>query len=160
MMERHVNISIPDYGELDLMYLVMDYNGTLAIDGMLIKGVRETLTELSESISLHVLTADTFGKAKSGLDGIDCTLSILADEDQQHGKLNYVQTLGAENTVSIGNGRNDQLMLKSSALGIAVILEEGASAETLQAADIVCTSIVSALNLLLNPLRLVATLRS
>jgi len=155
-----VHISIPDYGELDLKNLVMDYNGTLALDGMLIEGVRETLTELSKSISLHVLTADTFGKAKSGLKGIDCTLSILADEDQQSGKLAYVQSLGAENTVSIGNGRNDQLMLKASALGIAVILEEGASAQTLLAADIVCTSIVSALKLLSNPLRVVATLRS
>lgn len=153
-------ISIPDYGELDLKHLVMDYNGTLAIDGMLIEGVREALSELSESISLHVLTADTFGKAKAGLEDIECMLSILDDKDQQSGKLAYVQALGVENTVSIGNGRNDQLMLKSSALGIAVILEEGASAQTIQAADIVCTSIVSALSLLSKPLRVIATLRS
>jgi soluble P-type ATPase len=155
-----MDISIPDYGELELKYLVMDYNGTLAVDGILIDGVREALMALSKLISLHVLTADTFGKAKSGLEGIECKLSILADKDQQSGKLAYVQALGAENTVSIGNGRNDQLMLKASGLGIAVILEEGASAQTLQAADIVCTSIVSALNLLSNPLRIVATLRS
>jgi len=155
-----MEILIPAYGELDLKYLVMDYNGTLAIDGMLINGVREALTVLSQHLALHVLTADTFGKAKSGLKNIECTLSILPEKDQQVGKLEYVQTLGAKNTVSIGNGRNDQLMLKSSALGIAVILEEGASSETLQAADVVCTSIVSALNLLSNPLRLVATLRS
>ncbi len=153
-------ISIPDYGELDLKHLVMDYNGTLAIDGILIDGVREALSELSKSISLHVLTADTFGKAKSELKEIECTLSILDDKDQQSGKLAYVQALGVGHTVSIGNGRNDQLMLRSSALGIAVILEEGASAQTLHAADIVCTSIVSALNLLSNPLRIVATLRS
>jgi soluble P-type ATPase len=159
-MEKHMMISIPDYGELDLKHLVMDYNGTLAIDGMLIEGVREALSELSEFISLHVLTADTFGKAKAGLKDIECMLSILGDKDQQSGKLAYVQALGVENTVSIGNGRNDQLMLKSSALGIAVILEEGASAQTLQAADIVCTSIVSALSLLSNPLRIIATLRS
>ncbi len=155
-----MDIPIPGYGKLDLKYLVMDYNGTLAIDGRLIEGVRETLTALSQHLALYVLTADTFGKAKSGLDGIDCTLSILSEKDQQAGKLAYIQSLGPENTVSIGNGRNDQLMLKTSALGIAVILEEGASAQTLQAADIVCTSIISALNLLLNPLRLTATLRS
>ncbi|MEZ4567516.1 MAG: hypothetical protein R2860_11350 [Desulfobacterales bacterium] len=51
-------------------------------------------------------------------------------------------------------------MLRASALGIAVILEEGASAQTLQSADVVCTSIVSALSLLIHPLRLIATLRS
>jgi soluble P-type ATPase len=51
-------------------------------------------------------------------------------------------------------------MLKATALGIAVILEEGASRDTLLAADVVCSRIVSALELLRNPLRLTATLRS
>ena len=155
-----MRISIPGHGILDLKYLVMDYNGTLAVDGMLIQGVREELAALSDHLELHVLTADTFGKAKSGLEDVDCKLSILSEKDQQAGKLQYVQTLGAENTVSIGNGRNDQLMLKSSALGIAVILKEGVSTQTVRSADVVCTSILSALALLSNPLRLIATLRS
>lgn len=155
-----MRISIPGHGILDLKYLVMDYNGTLAIDGMLIQGVSEALADLADHLELHVLTADTFGKARSGLENVDCKLSILSEKDQQTGKLQYVQTLGAEKTVSIGNGRNDQLMLNSSALGIAVILEEGAAAQTLQSADVVCTSILSALALLSNPLRLIATLRS
>jgi len=51
-------------------------------------------------------------------------------------------------------------MLKKAVLGIAVILEEGAAAETIIAADVVFTNIVSALDLLTNPLRLTATLRS
>ena len=155
-----MRISIPGYGVLDLQYMVMDYNGTLAVDGVLVPGVKDALSELAESLELHVLTADTFGKAKSGLDGIPCRLSILSEKDQHTGKRDYVAALGAQKTVSIGNGRNDHLMLKASALGIAVILEEGASAQTLQSADVVCTSIVSALSLLTHPLRLIATLRS
>ncbi|MGB9498470.1 MAG: HAD family hydrolase [Dissulfuribacterales bacterium] len=155
-----MKISIPGFGELNLEHLVMDYNGTLAIDGNLIKGVKEALIGLSDDLTLYVLTADTFGKAKAGLGEIPCKLSILPKEDQQSGKLEYVKSLGTDNTVSIGNGRNDQLMLKASRLGIAVILEEGASVETIQSADVVCTSIVSALALLSNPLRLTATLRS
>lgn len=155
-----MRIKIPGYGELGLSHLVMDYNGTLAVDGRLIAGVREALIKLSENLSLHVLTADTFGIAKEGLEGIPCRLTILPKADQQGGKLGFVQNLGAGQVVAIGNGRNDQLMLKESALGIAVILEEGASAETLKSADVVCPSIVSALALLLNPLRLTATLRS
>lgn len=67
--------------------------------------------------------------------------------------------LSAENAACVGNGRNDQLMLKEAALGIAVISEEGAALATLNAADVVCTHIVSALELLTNPLRLMATLR-
>jgi soluble P-type ATPase len=153
-------ISIPGYGVLDLQYMVMDYNGTLAVDGAPVPGVKDVLCELAEHLELHVLTADTFGKAKAGLEGIPCRLSILSEKDQHTGKMDYVKSLGAQQTVSIGNGRNDHLMLQASALGIAVILEEGASAQTLQSADVVCTSIVSALSLLIHPLRLIATLRS
>jgi soluble P-type ATPase len=63
-------------------------------------------------------------------------------------------------TVAVGNGRNDRLMLQESALGIAVILNEGAAMQTLLCADVVCTDIVAALQLLIHPLRLTATLRS
>lgn len=155
-----MRIQIPGYGELELDSLVMDYNGTLAIDGKLIDGVKDALIKLSERLNLHVLTADTFGIARDGLEGIPCQLTILPKDDQQGGKLKFVQDLGAGQTVAVGNGRNDQLMLKESALGIAVILAEGASVVTLRSADVVCPSIVSALELLLNPLRLTATLRS
>jgi soluble P-type ATPase len=51
-------------------------------------------------------------------------------------------------------------MLSTSRLGMAVVLAEGASAVSLNAADVVCTDIVQALELLMNPLRLTATLRS
>jgi soluble P-type ATPase len=51
-------------------------------------------------------------------------------------------------------------MLKASALGVAVIQGEGAAFETLASADVVCTDIRSALSLLSNPMRLIATLRS
>lgn len=155
-----MNLSIPGYGELELRHVVMDYNGTLAVDGVLLPGVKTALEDLARHLTLHVLTADTFGKAKAGLEGISCTLRILPEADQQAAKLAYVRSLGVENTVSIGNGRNDQRMLKASRLGIAVVLGEGASMESLMCADIVCTSIVTALELFLHPLRLTATLRS
>jgi soluble P-type ATPase len=60
---------------------------------------------------------------------------------------------------AIGNGRNDQLMLAAAALGIAVVQEEGAAIESLSAADVVLPDIRSALDLLLFPKRLIATLR-
>jgi soluble P-type ATPase len=155
-----IEINIPGYRKLRLKHIVLDYNGTIACDGELIAGVKENLTALADKLQIHILTADTFGKARSGLEGIECELSILAADAQDIGKLEYVKGLGAEYAVCVGNGRNDQLMLKEAALGIAVILEEGTAVDTLFAADIVCTHIVSALELLRNPLRLTATLRS
>ena len=155
-----IEIKIPAYGDLALEHLVMDYNGTLAVDGELEPGVKEALRCLSQKLSLHIITADTFGKVRSSIEGLDCILSILAADRQELGKLEYINRLNPQTVVSIGNGRNDRLMLAESALGIAVVLAEGAAMETLRAADVVCTRIVWALELLLNPLRLVATLRS
>ena len=50
-------------------------------------------------------------------------------------------------------------MLKKSVLGIALIQGEVASVMTVQSADIVCICIIDALDLLINPVRIVATLR-
>jgi soluble P-type ATPase len=158
-----IEIAVPGYNEnspLQIKHLVLDYNGTLACDGNLLPGVKEYLKSLSENLQIHVLTADTFGNVSSSLEGVPCKLFVLSSKNQEIGKLEYVEGLGCEHTVCIGNGRNDRLMLKAAALGIAVILEEGASVEAVMSADIVCTSILSALELLTKPLRLTATLRS
>ncbi|MEJ2219768.1 MAG: ATPase P [Desulfobacterales bacterium] len=155
-----IEIKIPGDRVLQLKHIVLDYNGTIACDGDLIPGVKENLIALADKLQIQILTADTFGNARRGLEGIKCKLSIIAPESQDIGKLNYVKRLGAENTVCVGNGRNDELMLKEAALGIAVILEEGAATAALGAADVVCTSILSALELLGHPMRLIATLRT
>ena len=155
-----IEVAIPGYKTLQFEHLVLDYNGTLSVDGKLLPGVKEALKGLAQKLQIHILTADTFGKVRSRVEGIPCRLSILPIDNQDTGKLEYVKNLGAEHTVCIGNGRNDRLMLREAALGIAVILEEGVAVETLMAADVACTSILSALELLTNPLRLTATLRS
>jgi len=155
-----ISIPIPGYGHLQLKVLVMDYNGTLAVDGRLLEGVSERLLQLSRQLELHVVTADTFGCVQNVLGHLPCSLHILPREDQDHAKEDYVRSLGSDWTVAIGNGRNDRLMLAEAALGIGVISAEGACAATLAAADVVCRSVEDALDLLLFPLRLTATLRS
>lgn len=155
-----MEIEIPGYGSLRLNHLVMDYNGTLAVDGILLGGVGAALEKLSGSLQLHVLTADTFGRAEAELRNISCGLTVLPPGDQSGAKRDYVMRLGPDNTAAIGNGRNDRLMLETAALGICVLLEEGAATGTLTAADVLCPSILSALDLFSNPLRLKATLRS
>ena len=155
-----IEIKIPGNKILQLEHLVLDYNGTIAFDGALIDGVKACLAELSQMLTIHVITADTFGSVKKALEDIDCKLAIIPLDHQDVAKLEYVENLGCEQTVSMGNGVNDRLMIKASALGVAVIQGEGAAFETLASADVVCTDILSALSLLSNPLRLIATLRS
>lgn len=155
-----IHLSIPGNADtLHLEFVVMDYNGTLAKDGDLLPGVREKLKELSALLELHIITADTFGRVQSELEGMPCKYIILPPDRQDLAKAEYVQALGPERTVCIGNGRNDCEMLKMAALGIGVIQEEGAALWALMAADVVCRSFTDAADLLLQPKRLIATLR-
>ncbi|HYA47255.1 MAG TPA: hypothetical protein VEF92_06850 [Burkholderiales bacterium] len=156
MLEVH----IPGFASLRLQHLVLDYNGTLAVDGRPLPGVRRRLHALSRTLEIHVVTADTFGVARAKLAGLPCRVSILAERAQDRAKLGYVRRLDAGRTVCVGNGRNDRLMLKAAALGIAVLQGEGAAGATLAAADLVVPTITEALDLLVRPLRLVASLRS
>jgi soluble P-type ATPase len=144
---------------LRLEHLVLDYNGTLAVDGEPVPGVKERLVALSRQLEVHVVTADTFGRVRSALEGVPCELSILPPGEQDQGKLALVRRLGPSRCVCVGNGENDRLMLAEAALGVAVILAEGACVRAVVAADVVCTGILDALSLLEKPLRLVATLR-
>ncbi|MCD6138334.1 MAG: ATPase P [Deltaproteobacteria bacterium] len=155
-----IEINIPGFGSLELDHLVLDYNGTMALDGQLIEGVRERLIALARKITIHVLTADTFGRVEENVSDIPCKLHILPVETQDIGKMKYVDRLGAARTVCVGNGRNDAMMLKKAALGIAVVQDEGAAAAAVLSADVVAPDILSAIDLVVRPLRLTATLRS
>lgn len=152
-------IEIPDFGRLDINYIVCDYNGTLAVDGKLLPDVTDTINAI-ENIEVYVITADTFGVARKQLAGTKCRLTIAPNENQALWKRDYIHSLGADSVVAIGNGRNDRLMLEESALGIALIQQEGAAVEAIRSADIVCPSIIEALAYFTNTKRLIATLRS
>jgi len=154
-----IEINIPGRAPLRLEHLVCDVNGTLAKDGRLLDKLAKPLVGLKDRLTLHLITADTYGKQ----DNIDFTLGVkavrLKGGDQAEQKAEYVRGLGAEHVVAIGNGVNDALMLKEAALGLAVLGEEGLAVETLLAADIVVASAYEAVGFLENPIRLVATLR-
>ncbi|WP_291319785.1 ATPase P [Desulfonatronospira sp.] len=152
-------IDIPGYAKIDLVHLLLDYNGTLALDGEILDGVLPRLQKLSTGLEIHVLTADTFGRAQDRLSGLECRFHLVGEEDQARAKAHYLEKTGAMNAAAVGNGRNDRLMLEKACLGIALIQEEGAALTALSAADVLCRDINHALDLLLHPLRLKATLR-
>jgi len=152
-------VEIPGRSTLLLKYLVLDYNGTLAKDGLLQPGVEEGLNLLSLCLEIHILTADTFGKCQSECQGIKGKVQILSQTVGGEAKAAYVENLGAEFTVAVGNGANDRLMLAKAALGIVVLGPEGTSLQALQNADLAVPDIATGLDLLLRPKRLIATLR-
>jgi P-type E1-E2 ATPase len=157
---QHDRINIPGFRNLQLVHLVSDHNGTLAVDGKPLPGVSEALEALSSDIQIHVVTADTFGLAADELAGLPAKLTIIPAESQAEAKLEFISRLGADAVFAIGNGRNDRKMLNAAAIGIALVQKEGGAAETIAGADVVSSSILDALDLLRNPKRLIATLRS
>ncbi|MBI5567755.1 MAG: HAD hydrolase family protein [Chloroflexi bacterium] len=155
-----IELQIPGRGIVQLDYAVFDVNGTLATDGVLIDGVAEQIALLRGKLDVRLLTADTHGKQAE----IDEQLRFTADRLRPGGrereqKADYIFTLGAHQVVAIGNGANDVDMLKAAAIGVAVIGREGLSGEALAAADVIVNDIHDAIDLLLNPKRLIATLR-
>ena len=139
---------------------MLDFNGTLAIDGRLIAGVKTRLNRLAPAMAVHVITADTYGKARASLRGVHCALEILKRGGEDRAKAALVRRLGARTVACVGNGRNDRMMLRQAALGIATMQREGAAVEAVQAADIVVHDVRDVLDLLHKSRRLLATLRS
>jgi soluble P-type ATPase len=154
-----IEINIPGYGALKLEHLICDFSGTLSVDGKLLPGIRERLDKLSERLQIHILTSDTHGKAESELADIKGIVKILKDNDHDVQKESYLRGLNGMHVAAIGNGNNDARLLKSARIGIIVCMEEGCSSVALHAADVVVKSAADALDLLLYPNRLKATLR-
>jgi P-type E1-E2 ATPase len=154
-----IELSVPGRGSLQLQHLVTDVNGTLAKDGVLIEGLAKRIAAIQDRLVVHLLTADTHGRQATIDQQLNLTAKRLTAGDEQEQKRMYVQELGAERVVAIGQGANDAAMLKAAGLGICVMSDEGAAIETLLAADVVAPSILTAFDLLEKPLRLVATLR-
>ncbi|MGE5748304.1 MAG: HAD family hydrolase [Solirubrobacterales bacterium] len=147
---------IPGDESFVLDHLLLDVNGTLTDRGKLITGVSERLRRLAKDLEVHLLSADTF----STLDAIAEQLQIEGRRAETGAdKRALVEELGPKRCAAIGNGRNDAEMLTEVRLGICVLGPEGTYRAAIDAAEVVCGSIRSALDMLLNSSVLAATLR-
>ena len=154
-----IKMVIPGCGDMEIENIVLDLNGTIATDGKIPSEVKEKINSLSDKAKIYILTADTQGTASEESSDMSVELLKVSGEDSAEVKLRVVESLDPSRTVAIGNGNNDQLILKEAALGIAVLGDEGISVSAMKNADIVVKNISDALDLFLKPKRLIATLR-
>ena len=154
-----IELNIPGRGLIQLEHLVSDVNGTLSTDGTLAEGITRMVTGIQDRLEVHLVTADTLGQQNI----IDNLLGLQAVRVQPggegHQKAEYVKSLNPDRVVAIGQGANDAEMLKTAALGIWILSEEGSATESLLAADLVVPDIYTAFTLLDKPQRIVASLR-
>lgn len=154
-----IEVNIPGRGIYRFEHLVLDLNGTISVDGNIIEGVPERLELLRSFIDIIIVTADTRGRAQELGQSLRVKIHKVNPGDEQVQKLKLVQQLGSGATVSIGNGSNDASMLKESILGICILGPEGTSSEAMANCDLIISDINAALDLLIKPERLIATLR-
>jgi soluble P-type ATPase len=151
--------TVPGWGSAELENLVLDLNGTLTESGDLIPGVIDYLEKMrAEGFRIYILSGDTREALKQGLEkpaDIEAVITGTAAE-----KRDFVESIGADRTVCVGNGNIDVEMFKAARLSICTIQAEGATLQAMLAADIVVTHINQAFEILIDPSKLIATLRS
>ena len=150
-----ISLELPN-GPTSFTRLVLDYTGTLSLDGELLAGVAHRLSAMAADIRVTILTADTFGTAEKAMKDLPLEIRLIENGRE---KAEVVMAMGPGEVIAIGNGRNDIPMMEVAGLSIAVVGPEGAAAGLLGPADIVTRDILDALDLITNPLRLKATLR-
>jgi P-type E1-E2 ATPase len=155
-----IELTLPQQEPLNLQYLIVDMNGTLALDGQLLPGVGERLAALSQVLEIWLITADTHGTLAALAPDLPVKVHPMNSGPGASQKAALAEALGTAQVVAIGNGVNDAEMLRRAALGIAVLGPEGLATVCANAADIIAPNIEAALDLLLRPRRLVATLRA
>ncbi|MHA1607534.1 MAG: HAD family hydrolase [Candidatus Freyarchaeota archaeon] len=153
--------SIPGVGDVRVENVVFDLNGTLSMNGVVPPEVQSKVRQLSKTVNVVLLSSDTRGNLAEVGEMLGARWKRVSGqalpEDVEKEKV--VEELGAENTIAVGNGRNDALMLKKAKIGIVVIGEEGASSTAIMNADIVVTSPLQAIEMILDPQKIVATMR-
>ena len=100
-----LQIEIPGRETLELRHLVLDYNGTIAVDGQILEALRERLRTLSHLLEIHVLTADTYGTVARQCDGLPLTVRTFPRAEAGVCKAEIVRGLEG-GVVCLGNGYN------------------------------------------------------
>jgi soluble P-type ATPase len=157
-----IAIDIPGFGMRHIRIAVSDYTGTHSLGGKIAPGVRNRLRELVTLVDLHIVTADSFGTAEDELAGIAIPYKLRTGRHDTE-KAEYVSRFDLQDVVALGNGNNDRLMLKAvkdgGGLAIAVDNGEGCAMDAMRNADLFVAGAANAIDLLLDPVRLKATLR-
>jgi len=151
-------IQRPGQESIEIDYILIDFEGTLASDGRVHPKAKDKINLLSKRTKIYILAKGEKEKIEETLRRVKGELFFLKEEDSSSKKLDLLLTLGAPRAVVIGNGLDDVPLMEKAGLSMAIIGKEGTSGKLIQTADLVFTNIVDALDFLLKPLRQKATL--
>jgi soluble P-type ATPase len=153
-----ITIHRPGAETLQIDFILVDFEGTLAADRRVHPKAKDKINLLSKRTKIYVLTKTEKGEIDGILGKVKAEIIYLKEEQSSRQKLEWLRQLGAGRAIAIGNGSDDGSLLEEAGLGICVIGKEGAAGEAMKKADVVVTNILDALDFVLKPLRQKATL--
>jgi len=148
----------PGQEPLEIEFLLVNFEGTLATDRRVHPKAKDKLNLLSKRLKIYILAKGEQEIVREILRKVKADVLYSTEGKASQGKLDLLRQLGAAKTVSIGNGLDDVAMIEEAGFGICIIGKEGASAEAVRKADAVFIDILDAFDFLLKPLRHQATL--
>lgn len=155
-------IDIPNYGKITISNVIFDVNGTIQFKGRVSRKIIKRIKKLKKFYNIYLISADTRGNLNELAKILQVNYIRISSPttSEAEAKNNELLKLGKGETVTIGNGINDNLMLKNAIIGIAIIGEEGSTQQTLLNSDIIFTKIIDAIDFLLDEKIMIATLRA
>ena len=144
-------------GEINLDTVILDLNGTLAVDGKLVEGVIPRINKLKElGFKLYLFTGDQRGTASTQAKELGIELMYATNTAE---KAECAKKCNFETTVAIGNARIDIGTFENAKIKIATLQKEGIHAGILNHVDIIIPTINDALDMLIDPNTFNATMR-
>jgi soluble P-type ATPase len=153
-----ISIERPGQNNLEIEFILIDFEGTLASDRRVHPKAKDKINLLSKRTKIYILTAEEKERVEEALRKVKAEIVYLTRGESSQKKLDLLRQLGPARTVAIGNGADDVSMIDEAGLGVSVFGKEGMSSEAMKRADLVFTNILDALDFLLRPLRQKATL--
>ncbi len=153
-----ISIERPGQSHLEIEFILIDFEGTLAQDRRVHPKVKDKINLLSKRTKIYILAKGEAKLVEEMLKKVRAEGTYLKEGKTSEKKLDLLRKLGATRTAAIGNGIDDIPMIEEAVLGICVMGKEGTSSEAMKKADIVFLNILDALDFLLKPLRQEATL--
>ncbi len=153
-----ISIERPGQSNLEVEFILVDFEGTLASDRRVHPKAKDKINLLSKRTKIYILTKEEKERVEGALKKIKAEIVYLKEGDASQKKLDLLRQLGQAKTVAIGNGVDDASIIEEAALGVCILGKEGTSPEAMKKADVVFLSILDALDFLLRPLRQRATL--
>jgi soluble P-type ATPase len=153
-----ITIQRPGQEPLEIDFVLIDFEGTLASDCRVHPKAKDKINLLSKRTKIYILAKGEKERVEESLRRVKAEIFYSPEGETSQRKLDLLCRLGPARTVAIGNGLDDASMIKEACLGICVIGKEGASVETIKHANVVVPNVIDALDFLLKPLRQKATL--